>query len=298
MHSLHTTSTLVPPLVLPSFPLTQVSDQELSQFAELIYRRTGIRVMPEKKALLSNRLRRRLRETGLADFAAYHRHLRRLKDSDPEWDAFLQEITTHETYLFRDENQWEWIRRSYVPELAKRARNRSGVRTLRIWSAACSTGDEPITAACCLAAELPNFARWKVEILGTDIGVGALEQAKTALFGQRAMRLVPDGFRLRFFTQLPHMPVWQVQSAIVRLIRYRQHNLLTPLKEHPFDLVILKNVLIYFDADSKRRAVENVKAAVRPGGVLLTGASEGVADEMRRWKRLQPWAYRKPETWK
>jgi chemotaxis protein methyltransferase CheR len=260
----------------------------------LIYQRTGIRVSPEKKALLSNRLRRRLRETGLADFGAYYRHLHRLKNSDSEWDAFLQEITTHETYLFRDEHQWEWFRRGYLPEIVERARTRPELRALRVWSAACSTGDESVTVACCLAADLPNFTQWQVDILGTDIGVGALEQAKTAIFAERSMRLVPEEFRRRFFVQLPNMPVWQARSLVANLIRYRQHNLMSPMRERSFDLVLLKNVLIYFDAPARRRAVEHVKTAVRPGGLLLTGAAEGIADFVSGWKRLQPWAYRKP----
>jgi chemotaxis protein methyltransferase CheR len=294
MQPLSTTSTIISPLVLPSFTLVQISDEELSHFAGLIYRRTGIRVSSEKKALLSNRLRRRLRETGLPDFTAYYQHLRRLKNSDPEWDAFLQEITTHETYLFRDEHQWEWFRRSYLAGVVERVRNRPARRTLRIWSAACSTGDEPMSVACCLAADLPTFAQWKVEILGTDIGVGALEQAKTAVFTERSMRLVPEDFRQRFFVQLPRLPVWQARPLVAQLIRYRQHNLMTPIEERSFDLVLLKNVMIYFDADSKRRALEHIKAAIHPGGVLQTGAAEGIADLIPGWKRLQPWAYRKP----
>ena len=102
--------------------LTQVTDAQLRQFAELIYKRTGIRVSPQKKLLLSNRLRRRLRQTGIAGFGEYYRHLRRLGDDDPEWDAFLQEITTHETYLFRDEPQWDWFRNVFLADCAAAAR--------------------------------------------------------------------------------------------------------------------------------------------------------------------------------
>ena len=104
---------VIPPLIPPS-PLKQVTDAELGNFAQLIYQRTGIHVSPQKKMLLSNRLRRRLRDTGIEDFSAYYQHLKRLKDTDPEWDAFLQEITTHETYLFRDESQWNWFRNDFL----------------------------------------------------------------------------------------------------------------------------------------------------------------------------------------
>ena len=114
-------------LTLPAFSdsLDQVSDAQLARYAELIYARTGIRVAPQKKALLSNRLRRRLRSTGIDGFEEYYQHLKRLPPHDAEWDAFLQEITTHETYLFRDQAQWDWFGNVYLPA---RAAARAGGR--------------------------------------------------------------------------------------------------------------------------------------------------------------------------
>jgi len=288
----------LPELIKPVIACTaveQVTDAELSQFAALIYSRTGIRVSPQKKTLLSNRLRRRLRDTGIDGFAAYYRHVKGLPAGDPEWNAFLQAITTHETYLFRDEGQWEWFRKEFLAGLAAEAPTPGKLRSLRIWSAACSTGDEPVTAACCIAACLPNAASWRPWILGTDIGAEALEQARNALFGERAMRLVPADYRTRFFTKAKDAAVWQARACVADWITYRQHNLLEPLRERPFDLVFLKNVLIYFDAASKQRVLANIRAAVRPGGLVVAGAAEGVGDLLKDFQRLQPWLYRKPK---
>ncbi|MCC6124665.1 MAG: protein-glutamate O-methyltransferase CheR [Pirellulales bacterium] len=285
------------PIAIPPLPgsssLKQVSDDELGNFAELIYRRTGIHVSPQKKMLLSNRLRRRLRETGIEDFSAYYQHLKRLKDTDPEWDAFLQEITTHETYLFRDESQWNWFRTEYLAGRAAESASSEGKRTLRIWSAACSTGDEPYTAACCIAAALQNSAQWNIRILGTDIGVGALAQAEAGIFGERAMRLVPEEYRRRFFVKAQNAQLWQARPMLTAMLRFRQHNLMSPLREKPFDIVFLKNVLIYFDGASKRTVVNNVRAMIRPGGLLVAGAAEGITEMVKDMKRLQPWLYRK-----
>ena len=155
--------------------LVQVTDAQLADYAKLVYQRTGISLSPKKKMLLSNRLRRRLKATGIDSFSIYFKHLQELPGDDPEWDAFLQEITTHETYLFRDMSHWEWLCRTYLPEVAEAARKGSRQKNLRIWSAACSTGDEVYTIAACIADKLPGFADWKIDILGTDIGVGALE---------------------------------------------------------------------------------------------------------------------------
>ena len=283
----------VKPIVFPT-TLEQVTDEQLVKFGDLIYQRTGIRVSPQKKTLLSNRLRRRLRDTGIKDFGEYYQYLKSLPNNDPEWDAFLQEITTHETYLFRDERQWEWFSNEYLPGLAAQA-NSPQQRNLRIWSAACSTGDEAVTAACCIAACLPNFNQWKIRILGTDIGLGAIEQARAAVFGERAMRLVPESYRTRFFQKAKDANVWQARPVITAMLTFRQHNLLDRLREPPQDLVFLKNVLIYFDADSKRRVVNNVREVIRPGGLLVCGAAEGVAELLKDFVRLQPWLYRKPQ---
>jgi chemotaxis protein methyltransferase CheR len=279
--------------ILPPAGLKQVSDAELARYARLIYERTGIRVSPQKKMLLSNRLRRRLRDTGIGDFETYYRHLNGLQPEHPEWDAFLQEITTHETYLFRDESQWDWFRKDYVPACAALAASGKSPRSLRVWSAACSTGDEAYTVACCVAGTLSNLQAWTIQILGTDIGVGAVEQARDAVFGDRAMRLVPKEYH-RFFAKAPDGPTWRAKPILSSLVQFRQHNLMSPLREKPFDLVFLKNVLIYFDADSKKKVFENVRAALRPGGLLVAGAAEGVGDLVKDFTRIQPWLYRSP----
>jgi len=282
---------------MPAAILTQtVTEDQLARFAKLIYGRTGIQTSPQKRTLLSNRLRRRLRARGIECFDEYYRLLRDIPADDPEWDAFLQEVTTHETYLFRDMAQWDWLRTSYLPELQTAARRGERDKSLRIWSAACSTGDEVYTIACCVADALTDQNTWRIEIIGTDIGVGALEQARQATFGTRAMKLVPDGYRRRFFTKSGDQR-WTAKSVVTQWVSLRQHNLLEPLRGVPFDLIFVKNVLIYFDAESKSRVFEHVDAALRPGGMLVTGPAEGVADllrdPLRKYERRQSWLHRK-----
>jgi len=276
------------------FHIIQVTDVELQQFAELIYRRTGIHIPPQKKLLLSNRLRRRLKSKNIADFADYYRYLRQISSRDPEWDALLQEVTTHETYLFRDQQQWDWFRNVFLPERMAAARQGKLPRSLRIWSAACSTGDEPVTAACCIAACLPDLLLWRIQIFATDIGLGALKEAKAAAFGQRAMQNVPDEYRRRFFLKAKDDATWRALPAVTGMLAFRQHNLMDPLGERPFDLVLLKNVLIYFDASSKATVLQHVRRALLPGGLLLAGVAEGVSNMLRDFERIEPWLFRKP----
>jgi chemotaxis protein methyltransferase CheR len=285
------TDAIVP--LAPIVSLTEVTDGELARYADLIYQRTGIRVSPQKKMLLSNRLRRRMRETCINGFDAYYKHLRRLPPSDPEWNAFLQEITTHETYLFRDQGQWDWLRKAYLPACASEARSGNRRRSLRIWSAACSTGDEAFTIACCIADRLPTYAQWQIHILGTDIGTDAVEQAKSGLFQERAMRLVPESYKKRFFHKTA-AGAWQACPVLTQMVAFRQHNLLERLRDGPFDLVFLKNVLIYFAPESKKRVIDNLRSAICPRGMLVVGPTEGVADLVRDYTHLEPWLYQRP----
>jgi chemotaxis protein methyltransferase CheR len=245
--------------------------------------------------LLSNRLRRRLRSTGIKNFEEYFLHLKKLPATDPEWDAFIQEITTHETYLFRDESQWAWFRNTFLADLAKKQSQTTSLMkpTWRLWSAACSTGDEAYTAACCVAGTL-DLTKWQVRILATDIGVGALQQAKSGVFGARAMRLVPPEFRNRFFTKTTGAETWHAAPALGNMLTFRQHNLMEPIHEKQFDLVFLKNVLIYFNEQSKTTVLHNIRSAMRPGGLLMAGMAEGVADLLRDFERVCPWLFRKP----
>lgn len=272
--------------------INEVTDTQLARYAKLIYERTGIVVSPQKKTLLSNRLRRRLRATGIDSYETYFKHLKGLTADAAEWDAFLQEITTHETYLFRDAAQWDWFRDAFLKEIAAAARTNQRRKTLRIWSAACSTGDEAYTIASCIADRLTDASRWQVEILGTDIGVGAVEHARRAEFGQRAMHQVPDTYKRRFFSKSRDEDVWSAKEQLRNWTRFEQHNLLDALKEKPFDLVFLKNVLIYFDGQSKQRVIQNIREVLAPCGHLVTSAAEGVAGLLKDMEHLTGWLHR------
>ena len=109
------------------------------------------------------------------------------------------------------------------------------------------------------------------------------------------MRLVPEDFKSRYFTKLAGEPLWKAKPMLAEMTSFRQHNLLNRLGEPPFDVMFLKNVLIYFDAVSKKRVMEHVRAAVRPGGLLVTGAAEGVSEYLREFKCLQSWLHQRPE---
>lgn len=264
----------------------------MKRYGDFIYEVAGIRIASQKKTMLSNRLRRRLRATGIEDFDEYLNQLKRLPRSHEEWDAFLQEVSTHETYLFRDAGQWEWFQSTFLANIVSDARKGLRERNIRIWSAASSTGDEAHTVAACIAAKVPNLAQWKIEILGTDIGHDAVRQATEGVFDERAMHQVPLEYTRRFFDARPDGKTWIFKSMYKDWLKFRKHNLLDPIREKPFDLVFVKNVLIYFDRESKTRVLGNILPLIKPGGYLLTAAAEGVANLVPMLTKQNAWLFR------
>jgi chemotaxis protein methyltransferase CheR len=275
--------------------LEQLTDSQLARYAELIYDTAGIRISTQKKTMLSNRLRRRLKANQLDDFDAYFQLLKGRLTDDPEWDAFLQEVSTHETFMFRDAGHWAWLQSEYLPNLVRQTVVGERPKRLRVWSAACSTGDEAYTVAACIAAAIPDCDQWRIEILGTDIGIGAVRQAEQGEFSERSMQLVPESVRQRYFDPIPGKFVrWKAKPLLAAWTSFQQHNLLQPLIERPFDLILVKNVLIYFDSAAKERALANILPLLAPGGVLVTAAAEGVAGLVGALEKAKPWLYRRP----
>ncbi len=275
---------------------TDVTPQQLQRYAALVYDKIGISISPQKITLLSNRLRRCLRATGVDSYDDYYDRLCNSSVSGPDWERFLQEVTTHETYLFRDQKNWDWLCNSFVPELVRESTGGKRRKSVRVWSAACSTGDEAYTIAACLADRLPSLADWEVSILGTDVGADAVAQASNPQFSERAMRLVPETYRRRFFEKSAGANVWMPKPVLREMTRFETHNLLMPLKQSPFDLIVLKNVLIYFDAASKKKVVEQVRRLMRPGSVLISGAAEGVTELLKGLDSIHGWLHCSPRS--
>lgn len=263
----------------------QLTGIQQRKFADLIYDRTGIRIPDQKTMLLSNRIKRRLRAVKMDCFDAYFDHIKSLPKKAEEWEAFLQEITTHETYLFRDESHWKWFSETYLKNVQS--------SKIRIWSAACSTGDEVYTIATCISDLARTNRSTEFNIVGTDIGVGAVEQARAATFGRRAIAKVPDRLKKTCFTQVGD-ELWQANTTLQKMVNIQQHNLMDPFRVPPFDLIFVKNVLIYFDPKSKQKVLANIDTALKPGGFLVTGPAEGVSEQLRSYKRIHPWLHQKP----
>ena len=271
---------------------TELTDDEFKRFCGLIYRTAGIRIADTKRVLVANRVRRRLRATGIKTFSEYYSFLTSPAGGG-EMPLFLDAITTNETYFYRDIHQYAWLGETFLPEIAQRTAQHKRPRSLRIWSAACSTGEEPYSIALKVMAKRHLLSGWKIALVGTDLSGAVLASARAGVYDERAIRQVTPEERKRFFDENAAAGRWTIKDEVRSLVTWKLHNLLTPLREEPFDCIFLKNVLIYFDAASKQTVVRNVLAAMAKGGYLVIGPTEGIYTMLDPLTKLKPWLYQK-----
>jgi chemotaxis protein methyltransferase CheR len=273
---------------------TELTKVEFEKFCGLIYRIAGIRIADTKRVMVTNRVRRRLRATGIKTFSEYYRFLVSPGGAG-EMPLFLDAITTNETYFFRDRQHYNWLADTFLPEIAERGAQWKQPRSLRIWSAACSTGEEPYSIALKVMAKRHLFPGWRIKLLGTDLSGAALASAQAGTYDDRAIHLISSDERQRFFDENAQTKRWTLKAEVRSLVTWKLHNLLVPLKEEPFDCIFLKNVLIYFDTASKQLVVRNVLAVLAKGGYLVVGPTEGIYSMLDPLTKLKTWLYQRTD---
>jgi chemotaxis protein methyltransferase CheR len=242
----------------------------LQQLVALIREITGNVVPPARYGFLEEMAVRRAHTRGFPGLAEYVRALA-AREIEEEWKSVIPLITIKESYFFRAPQQFESLREQVLPRLL---RARSAARHLRIWSAACARGEEPGTLAIVLAEE-PSLAGWDWTIVATDVDEEALAGARLGLYGERAVAQVPPPQRERWFTRRGKL--YELDPGLRSRIVYSRLNLAHPPFELPFnelDLILLRNVLIYFRRPLQRWVMAQVSRFLAPGGYLFLGASE------------------------
>lgn len=249
-----------------------MSDADFDALSRLIHAQTGIVLNASKRSMLVSRLSRRLRELGLPDFAAYRRLIERDGPAE-ERRALISAITTNVTGFFREPGHFEALGR-LVPELA--ARGRRGDR-IRIWSAGCASGEEAYSIAMVLAQSWPGLEAADIRILATDIDPEMVETARRGTYDPA--RLGPDAPPMlkRHGVLRNNAETFEVDPALKRLIRFEELNLLGPWPfSGMFDVIFCRNVVIYFDAETRLGLWKRFAERLRPGGTLFIGHSERV----------------------
>ncbi len=280
-------------------PARVLSPQEFEEVRRFLYERSGLYFADHKKYLLETRLGRCMEEAGVGTVEEYLALLRSPVQGRQELLRLLDAVTTHETSFFRHRPQLDAFQRHVLPEVLK-AQAARGRRTVRIWSAACSSGEEPYSLAMLILEALGVEAgRWDVRILGTDISVSMIEKAKKAEYTRYSFRGTPAYYAQKYFEAMGRDRL-RVRHEVQRMVEFRLLNFADDMRMgrmRGFQVVFCRNALIYFDKPARRRFVGHFFTALDPGGYFFVGHSEslhGVSDAFKLIHFPGAMGYRKP----
>ncbi|HWA72901.1 MAG TPA: protein-glutamate O-methyltransferase CheR [Polyangiaceae bacterium] len=246
---------------------------------ELLSRHAGLALTNEQGRLVSARLTSLAKQRNLTTADELIEALRRAPVG-ALLDSVIEALTTHETSFFRDQQPFVALSEHVIPELIE---SRRVQRSLSIWSAACSTGQEPYSVAMLLQERFPALASWQVRIWGTDVSQVVVQRARAGTFTEREVqRGISKSAREKYFERSGEL--WRVREPIRRMVSWQTFNLAAPWPTlSTFDIILMRNVLIYFSAETRARILAQTAAQLTPDGYLLLGNSEttfGVCDEL------------------
>ncbi len=252
--------------------MTLGAPDDIEAFRRLVLERSGLILSADKDYLLKSRLEPIARAEGLADVATMLRQIR-VAPAARLAQRCIDGMATHESFFFRDNTPFDQLREVILPQLwAARAQSRS----LRIWSAACSSGQEPYSLAMLLQEERARFADWKIEILATDFSQPILERARSALYSEFEVRRgLTDQRQARWLVR--EGEAFRIAPEVRSMVQFRHHNLLDGMATlGRFDLIFCRNVLIYFEPTKKAQTLEGIAACLSPDASLVLGSAETV----------------------
>ena len=265
-----------------------LTDADFEQYRTLIYNESGIHFTPTNRSILESRLKERLREKGLDSVKDYFTSISR---DQGELKGFLDSITTNLTRFFRNQAHFDALEKFVVPELMN-IKKASGNTTIKIWSAGCSTGEEPYTIAMLMSEILPS--PWKFEIVASDISLKCLMIAKEGFYADTKISGIPDAYLKKFFDKVEGG--YKVKADLMSKIRFDYHNLKNDSGQRGLDLVFCRNVIIYFDEAAQTAVINRFWDAMAPKSFLFIGHSESLFGMDTKFEFLKTqWAtlYRK-----
>lgn len=265
-----------------------LSDEEFKQFRDHIYNESGIHFSESNRTILESRLKERLRKTGLESVTDYYKNIR---DDKEEMKTLLDTVTTNLTRFFRNTMHFETLENYVIPELVKYKQNK-GRPKISVWSAGCSTGEEPYSIAMVLKDKVPsNFA---ISVVASDLSLKSLMTAKEGFYPDSKMNGVPEKYLQRFFERKNNG--YQVKDELKNLIRFDYHNLKFESGLTDLDVVFCRNVIIYFDEAAQKSVIDKFYKAMNNHSYLFIGHSESLFGMNTKFEFLKTdWAviYRK-----
>lgn len=270
-----------------------MTDKELATFQEIIQRESGIHLPPAKKALLIGRLSRRLRKLGLESFSAYCEIL--LEGHAEERQQMLDCVCTNETRFFREQQQFEFLEQKVFPEWREAAHAKRRSRRIRVWSAACSTGQEPCSLAMSLLSGFPPQSGWEIEILATDLSMRALTKAQQGIWPMPKPDEIPASYLKQFMLRGRRSQEGKIAASreLRNVIRFQRLNLYAESYDilEPFDVIFCRNVFIYFDVPAKIKVLQHLLQYLAPNGYLFMGHAESLLHLSKKVQCIAPSVY-------
>jgi chemotaxis protein methyltransferase CheR len=262
-------------------------------FIQLIAVQTGLQIRPQDQTALFQKILTRMKAIKLASPEKYYQLLaKKSQESQNEWRELVLLLTTNESYFMRDKGQFSLLENEIFPELIEHKRKLHkalGIKpTLRIWSAGCSTGEEPYSLLIILKQLIPDWERWEILVLGTDINEKALEKAKQGIYSNWSFRLVEPELQKRYFNR--HTVEWEIDRKLRQFVNFSYVNLVNDnfpnisKNIYNMDLIVCRNVFVYFEAKYISLVLKKISKTLRPGGYLMTGHAEVHGQIMNEFK--------------
>lgn len=259
-----------------------MSLQEFMLFKELMNEETGISFSESKQNLMTGRLKKRLIFHHLDTFAQYYKMV---KNNQSERQICIDLLTTNETFFFRHKNMWDLIRDTFIPQWLEKK------QPISIWSAASSSGEEAYSCAILLHNTIKR--QLAITIEGSDISQSVLQTARQGTYTHYALQKLTQSGKDSYFTYDIMTDMYQLKKYIRDMVQFTYHNLLNAKIGKKFDLIFLRNVLIYFNSDKKKAVLQNITNALKPEGILMLGGSESLSHFREQYTQLQSSVYRK-----
>lgn len=266
-----------------------LTQDDFTRLVRFIHSNYGID-LTKKKSLIENRLSTTLSSMGYQDFKSYVDHII-LDKNTADIDVMLNKVTTNYTFFMREAEHFDYFRNTILPWIVETKKN----RVMSIWSAGCSSGEEPYTISMIIKEFLGSKAPlWDTRVLATDISQRVLSAATSAVYPEESLKNLPPTWKQKYFTKAPEEGHYLVAPAIKSNVIFQTFNLMSPIRfRSKFDVIFCRNVMIYFDQTTRDGLIHRFYDATNPGGYLLIGHSEALNKKTTPYQYLMPATYRK-----
>lgn len=274
--------------------IPELGDNDFRFIRNLVRARFGINLTRQKRFLVIGRLRQLLIEKNIPSFSAYRSYLEN-NPGQEAMDELINRITTNHTYFFREPEHFKFMSGTILPELEARYRNTSG-KDLRIWCSASSSGEEPYSIIITMMEFFgAQYSLWDAGVLATDISARALDTARKGVYSADQLKKIPQHLVQKYFLPLKNTNYLAIRESVSREVTFRRFNLMNakfPFRK-PFDVIFCRNVMIYFNRQTRENLIKQMVRFLVPGGYLLIGHSEGIDRSTPDLDYIKPAVYRK-----